>query len=129
MKRRWWIVSGVFTLILLLLLVVAPLFWRDQITVRNFSTIDVGMSETNVVALLGRPADDVRPWQGRFLVEPSDPPFVQKTWHGRRIKIVLVFGTSGTVHPERSRSVELTLIDRIEQWLSNDSVAMVSPDP
>jgi hypothetical protein len=136
MKRRWWIVLGSAGLAAIGLLVGLSVFFGDPINQENFEKIQTGMTEADIVRLLGRPpsyegifirVDDITIDQAGAQVV-KNRTFRQKAWEGGRTSILLAFTEDGTVERNCSRFVEReTVFAGIRRWLQPDP--RVPPPP
>jgi hypothetical protein len=115
MKRRWWIVLGLAGVAAIVAISGIFLFSDDRVTDENFAKIDKGMTEADVVQILGQPDDAVF----RDVGWPElSPPRWCKTWRGSRMTISFDFTEDGLVDLKSGCTDNPdTTVGRIREWL------------
>jgi hypothetical protein len=128
MRRRWWIALSVATVAVIASLFGLSVFFEDAINSENFEKIQEGMTEADIVRLLGRPADEVQFLKvqavssdvtGKAVVKSYS--MSRKTWRGSRKNIILTFTENGIVNFPFARIEEMdTLIGSVRRWVGLD---------
>jgi hypothetical protein len=124
-KRKFFIVGFVLATIACAVPFVAYVF-RDPINQSNFELLQEGMTEADVVRILGRACDDetMRPlkeWDARW---DDVPPHLKiYVWQGRHGQIHVGFNEAGTVNFGWFLATRDPVLGPIRRWLGAD------PDP
>jgi outer membrane protein assembly factor BamE (lipoprotein component of BamABCDE complex) len=135
MKGRWWIVLGSAVFAAIGLIVGLSVFFGDPINKANFDKVQEGMTEADVVRLLGRPANNATHIQfqeatvdqaGTHVVKTRT--VIQKNWQGSRTNIAVAFNENGTVDRNFAYFVETdTILGSIRRWLGFDPLPIAPP--
>jgi hypothetical protein len=131
LNRKWWLCLGGFVLLVgAAFLALWPITPRHCITEENLNKIGMGMTEDEVVQILGAPAGDYS--TGKHLYHPEligGPARVYsgrlacKEWVGDEGKIRVCFEASGRVFVAYHSGVfrqEQGVLDRLRRWLHLD---------
>ena len=118
MKRRRWITVGLVSVVAIGAIFVIAEAHSDPITHANFAKINrAGVTEAEVIAVLGRPADEITYTPLKEISGPSLEVVPVKVWNGRRTTILLGFTERDTVFPAFSCfEEEETLIEKLRHW-------------
>ncbi len=117
MKGRWWITLGLAAVALIGTVLLIAEANSDPITHANFLKINqAGVTEAEVIAVLGRPADEIVYTPSKGI--PGLLGLVSvKIWEGRRTTIRLGFAEGDTIFPAFSCfEEEETLIEKLRHW-------------
>ena len=125
-KLKW---LAIVLAVLLLGFGTALFLWpRDRITAESWQKIRIGMTEKEVVEILGGPGMKFEEFEEKFLIQLEEPELLggdelitlQKTrfWRGSRRVMLIHFNQEGRVnHKALSAESDLNFIDRLRDWL------------
>lgn len=123
MSRKTWIGLGIVLLGMIAIGVGAAIAARHRINREGFQRIEVGMTEDEVAAIMGRPAGNYSTsgTYSTFMPEPMQLGLPKrKEWQSDEAHIVVHF-TSGRVESAKSYELiynyEPNTLDKLRRWL------------
>jgi hypothetical protein len=107
--KRWYVWLGLVLLLGLAGSVALICSGRGRITQANFDRIQEGMTEAEVIAILGEPMGQI----ATMSRNPSLPPISGPVWKDRGSQIVVFFDQSGSC---RHKDIRVATIRETLQW-------------
>jgi hypothetical protein len=128
MRKRKWLFVGIVTATVACAVPVVAYLFRDPINESACERIKEGMTEADVIRILGRPCDYLNYYEAKTQ-DASDGDWKvlergeRKFWHGPAGKVTVDFeDKTGTVQGVWFRENENSLWLRVRRWLGIDPI-------